>query len=819
MGPFVFRGRVPVNGEWLIERFAPWRETMEAKNPNPELDDPILWQYPNKRLAAEALKEGRIPLWNPLVLCGSTQIGDAISNPFDPFNALVFVMPFPAAYGLALYLKWILAGFGMAVLLRRLGLSPAAAAVASVAFALNNRFTTHAELRNAVDSFFLLPWILDAVLRLLDSPGPGRLAAAGALIGIQGLSADAQSFAMTIGWILGASALRYAFPPRPSFAGLSAIPGAVALGCLLAAPHLLALLESISGSVREGLAQYADRNFLHLAALPTLALPEFLGNPAQKDGFASFLLAGAGPVESSRSFVGMGQGYAGALGLALAFIGIVKTRHPAPRVVAALAGLGLSFLLLMGSGDVRSAVYAVLPAAGNVDLLRSLIFWAFAAAVCAGFGFDALRNGSQELRRGILASLAVLFIVWICLETAAFRVVGQMSEATEATKELRQEILDRHPPFVQYLASLATQFRAVGLAPGIAPSLLFLVTGMLAAVLALEKRQGAWPLGLLVALHASELVFFGTRYNPFTDSDRLYPRTAQSDFLQARAKEGRVLGIAPPGASSAKGDHFPPNSLMPFGVADVRGKGYCSRRLGRLFKAMEGGRARNLMERSPRKVVLSSRLLPLLGAKWILMGERPPQFVEGGEGFRFEVRAREEPPPGFSLALDGKGTRIYRFAGALPRAHFTGAAMPVPKDDGETAFALVESGAVVPGREVLVEGAVEGFKSDPSARADVRILEDAPERVRVGVVDATAEGWLVLLDAFDSGWEASVNNSPAKILPAFHVFRAVRVPKGSSAVEFVYRPRSYRLGVRVAGFSLLVLIVLALSARFRRKAA
>jgi uncharacterized membrane protein YfhO len=65
------------------------------------------------------------------------------------------------------------------------------------------------------------------------------------------------------------------------------------------------------------------------------------------------------------------------------------------------------------------------------------------------------------------------------------------------------------------------------------------------------------------------------------------------------------------------------------------------------------------------------------------------------------------------------------------------------------------------------------------------------------------------------GWTARVNGSPAPLLRADYLFRAVAFPAGMSRVEFRYEPRSFRLGVAVSLVSVAFLLGLFMY-RFRR---
>ncbi|UPT75235.1 MAG: YfhO family protein [Elusimicrobiota bacterium] len=86
-------------------------------------------------------------------------------------------------------------------------------------------------------------------------------------------------------------------------------------------------------------------------------------------------------------------------------------------------------------------------------------------------------------------------------------------------------------------------------------------------------------------------------------------------------------------------------------------------------------------------------------------------------------------------------------------------------------------------------------------------------------VNAAGPGWLVLLDGWFPGWEATVDGKPAALLRADHAFRAVAVPAGRSAVRFDYRPRSVRLGLMLALFAANALVLLACGSSIARRLA
>jgi uncharacterized membrane protein YfhO len=93
------------------------------------------------------------------------------------------------------------------------------------------------------------------------------------------------------------------------------------------------------------------------------------------------------------------------------------------------------------------------------------------------------------------------------------------------------------------------------------------------------------------------------------------------------------------------------------------------------------------------------------------------------------------------------------------------------------------------------------------ARVVSRRLATLEVEARLG-----APGVLVVLEAFDPGWRATVDGAEAEVLRANGLFRAVRLSAGRHRVAFAYRPRSAAVGV-VVGLLGLAAAVAGLGAR------
>ena len=144
----------------------------------------------------------------------------------------------------------------------------------------------------------------------------------------------------------------------------------------------------------------------------------------------------------------------------------------------------------------------------------------------------------------------------------------------------------------------------------------------------------------------------------------------------------------------------------------------------------------------------------------------------------------------------------------LPRALLVPAAAVF---EPAAALGALRSSGFDPARVALLESG-EPMPADPrwsSSAGRISLATREPGRL---LLDATlpAAGVLVLFDAYEAGWRASVDGRWAELERADFAFRGIRLGPGSHRVELVYRPRGLREG---AGLALAALLALPLVLR------
>jgi hypothetical protein len=136
---------------------------------------------------------------------------------------------------------------------------------------------------------------------------------------------------------------------------------------------------------------------------------------------------------------------------------------------------------------------------------------------------------------------------------------------------------------------------------------------------------------------------------------------------------------------------------------------------------------------------------------------------------------------------------------SLPRALVVPAALVAGPDQ---ALAVTLAPAFDPRSEVALEEDV-GYSGSWNAReGSVQLTSVRPSQVEL-VASLPGDGVLVVFNAFERGWRATVDGASERILVADSAFQAVPLRKGTHSVRLRYEPRGLREGV---GFGVLGLL-------------
>lgn len=369
----------------------------------------------------EALREGRLPLWDPYSNGGEPFFADPQRGVLNPaLLAIAGLVPDPIlGFALGWLAHWCWGALGLWWLARRHGAGPGGAALAGCAYGLSGFWISHAEHLPYLYVAAWLPWVLgladEAVGRRLASRA---LLAAGAL----GLCAVGGGYPMLVAFTGVAAALWLALrhlafgPPGPERrAALRWTAGTLALMAvvLVAAwsPLLAAFLReatAVSGRLEAiGTEQAVHGSPFGLRAAASLFAPAALN-----------ALAARG-VDLGAD-VSMVNGYLGFAVVPLAATWAVAGRRRTATGWLVAFALVMALTSLGGVGGVRWIWHWLVPPLRHMRFNAPFrLFWILAACLAAGGGWSLVAR-DPAARRTFLASA----VAWLLLTAAALVAVA-----------------------------------------------------------------------------------------------------------------------------------------------------------------------------------------------------------------------------------------------------------------------------------------------------------------------------------------------------------------------------------------------------------
>jgi hypothetical protein len=495
---------------------------------NPQLD--VIQQYvPWRMFAADSLRHGQLPLWNPHAYCGQPFVGNVLSAVFYPFTWLATIMPIGRFFLLSAWFHLTLLGGGMWLLLRDHKLCWYSALGGALAMMFNPFVVGW--LQFTVLSQWTLAWLpltVWAWRRAWTMRRPGRLVWPALTLALAMLGGHLQiAFYVGLGWALYAVAMiLMARRPRDLLLYVAA-PAALAMG--LAALQIAPALEMARFSGR-GQATYdqAVASALPLRSLVQLVAPWFYG----RNTFDYWGFYGGNAIEAS-----LGTG-AAALWLAVAGLAAWR-RQPTVRALALIAAVALS--LALGTPLYWLAWRFVPGFKALSGLPRAMCLWGFAAAALTGFGIEALAGEGGPRRALGLTALA---------GTAGALLLAWLGEALRAAPNVVTAFSDGRTGYVAWQSVVA-----------------------LAAAAAVghvafhgQRRAAPW----LVAVVAAELVVLGFSESTGLRPDAFFFRTPEIDYLTSRPEPFRMVGL-PGGRRPAFLDWMPMNTPLAYGLSSPSG--------------------------------------------------------------------------------------------------------------------------------------------------------------------------------------------------------------------------------------------------------
>jgi len=383
--------------------------------------DLFTYFYPYWAEAARALRDGRLPLWNPYLFMGVPLLANSQVGVLYPLNwPLWLALPPHRALHWSIVLHLWLAATGAYIYGRvSLRLNRPGAWAGAAALALGGYLGAQVEHVNQLQVLAWFPWLLLLYdLSVASKPREARGGREGPFAFLPslaaGLSPALAGLAVVVGMMLLAGHTQAAFialvgltayaavsgtEVRPFWQRATVLAGAVALGAMLAAPQLLPTLELARLSPRaEGLPFNERVSFsLSPAYLASALLPRY-GQPMEPEDIEYVATVGVGGLVLCALGMWAGRGRRGG--------------YRGPLLLAVL-GLFLAF-------GLYNPLYLVLarfaPGFAHFRVpARWLALWSFGAAMLIGVGVERVASFGVRVGRcsWVVGGAALaLLLVW-----------------------------------------------------------------------------------------------------------------------------------------------------------------------------------------------------------------------------------------------------------------------------------------------------------------------------------------------------------------------------------------------------------------------
>lgn len=531
----------------LLSVLVYWPVFSSPRLPGGELSDTVHQGYPFLAYTEASIRQGELPLWNPLVFGGIPFYSSFSAPVFYPLRGLPLLLLGPEASVRFLFpVHLVLAGFFAWLLLDAMGTSREGRFAGAVAYCLGAWANTlfYAGHGSKVICWAFLPLLLYAVTKFTSTRSARWIGLGAIAVGMQGLSSHPQMMIYSGGMAVVFTLWRLGHP-REWWWKITGFGAMMTLGILIAAVQLYpGYLFSAHSTRGEGLDPATAASY----SMPpeetlTMLLPSAFG---LRHGFTDSSISGV-PVYFGRLGLRLSSEFTGVLVFILAMAGFIAGRDRRTKgTLLTLAVLG-TLVSWGGYTGFFSLLYRTIPLFQKIRAPHMAAFiTTTSVALAAGPGFDVLfSRGTSRKPLVAVAATALLFLVLTPLAGAA-------SEALQAPWWIRMGVPggSGYEFMVRHRSTLlqGDLFRA------------FLSsTALLVVLFASRKlRMKTWHAAACVILiTALELVPLNRSFQVYLNQTTLEGMYRADPELADTAGEGRVF----PGG----------NELVPLGIRSVTG--------------------------------------------------------------------------------------------------------------------------------------------------------------------------------------------------------------------------------------------------------
>jgi len=756
---FFLKGLYPFPGNYMLAWYEPWKtdntkgQTITISH-KPVADDTFRYLYPFKKLGTDMLKKGVAPLWNPYNGAGMPLLATYQWAPFNPFNIFFIFLESRLAWSFYIVLQAFLLSFFTYVYCRKINISILGSIFSAVIFLFSGFVIARLIFGNIIYPLITLPILLYLIEDFVKNHKSKKIFFIPIVFAFMFVSGHPHIMA----YILIVSVF-YLFYRILNIKKIILFMFLILIGAGMASIQLLPTIELLqhSNMSNESSVFIFNKFLLPPYHLISILISNYFGNQS------TYNYWGASDYIETVAAIGLIPSF-------FAYISLISNNHLTKKY--RLFFLCLAIITILSTIDwfiTRLLFKLSIPVISTSPPSRIFVLTSFSLSLLAGYGFDAWAN-AVKLSRNLILKIAPFIILVLAINIITFT--------------LYKFNIDCHNEFI-------SNCRLIALRNTFPETLIFTPMIILFFVylkIKINKIKKFITIAIIFIVFSFG-IYNSNKFLPFSPREAVLPNHEVIDEIKKKTKYDRVLGF---GEANIK-----TNFAAFFRIYDPQYYDpLYNKRYGELIAFSNTKSTNSVLSRSDveiagdikldsKKNEVRNRLLDILGVKYFIYKKSQAKDAE-------------------YIVWQDKNWQIIENKNALPRAYLV-SNFEVIQDKNKILNKLFRS-SFNPKTDLILEEKPKISLNQNNNTSDLFIQKYSELEVEINT-NTSSNHMLVISDNFYPGWRAYVDNKETKIYRANYSFRATELPAGKHIVKFLYEPDSFKIGLTLSMFSIVIYII------------
>lgn len=739
-----------------------------------------LWE---SQITEDLSKNNELILWNADVYSGTPFIGSPLTTMFYPLSILFYFLPFHLVFPYIMVLNLFLMGIFFYIYLRLIKVSRFSSFLSTIIVVFSGMIILWSGIISFINAIMWFPLLLYLAERFISEKKLAFCGCIGLILGIEILGSGPQIFLYSSFMLFLYIALRMLYEKKGLLKISSGLLLAVTLGVLIGSVQLIPMLEYSKYSIRsEGLDyDIASMHSLPGYALITFLMPEFFGRGELYWGFWKYS-------SFSEQYI-----YVGLVTLVLLLMALFFVRKNKYASIFAMIAL---FAILFSFGRYLPIfwLFHKLPLFSAFRApVRMMVFFVFSAAVISGLSLDALSNIDDRKKKamqnilfalGILLFIAAVIAVISYIEKDKIIEFGKNMATKLYTNNADASRITRGNLSLEYfLNKVPSVFKnilnSIGIFLVLMASILFALYLWINDRIRLSHLKAALFIILII-----DLFMFSAKFIEPKSFEEQFGTNPIIDAIKNDNDMFRVLSMR----SYQTKDYLPQylatwhNIQLASGCDAIFLKKYAE------YSCYYGNCEIKADACIPIEDIKYPKMIDLLNIKYVIS----PKDLNDNS---------------LTLVVSHNGANLFRNNDYMTRAFFLPKTILTEK---ENVLSILSGEKFEQKRyAVILKNDSIGENIGAGDYKPLNIIKYSPNKVVIEDKLAS-DGFVILSDVNYPGWKVYVDGDEAKLVDADYLLKGVFVSKGMHKIDFVYNPKTYKIGLYLSLASLFTTILIIL---------